>query len=156
MKKYEKSTCKIQKNKLKFKRIAKNFLRFARRKRFCQEGNYLMSVNTSNVYGKISISDLAIAKVAANAALECYGIVDTVSRRFTDTMSELLKKQSGKGVKVVTSGDRIFIDVYVVIKYGVSINAVAESLKEGIKYKVEKFTGMIVDTVNVNIIGVKL
>lgn len=57
---------------------------------------------------------------------------------------------------MVTSGDRIFIDVYVVIKYGVSINAVAESLKEGIKYKVEKFTGMIVDTVNVNIIGVKL
>ena len=53
-----------------------------------------MSVNTSNVYGKISISDLAIAKVAANAALECYGIVDTVSRRFTDTMSELLKKQN--------------------------------------------------------------
>ncbi len=116
-----------------------------------------MSVNTSNVYGKISISDAAIAKVAANAALECYGIVDTVSRRFTDSLCELLKKQpGGKGVKVVTNGDRIFIDVYVIIKYGVSINAVAESLKEGIKYKVEKFTGMIVDTVNVNIIGVKL
>ncbi|MDE5766582.1 MAG: Asp23/Gls24 family envelope stress response protein [Clostridia bacterium] len=115
-----------------------------------------MSVNTSNVFGKISISDLAIAKVAANAALECYGIVETVSRRVTDSVSELLKRQSGKGVKVVTNGDRIYIDVYVVIKYGVSINAVAESLKEGIKYKVEKFTGMIVDTVNVNIIGVKL
>ena len=48
------------------------------------------------------------------------------------------------------------IDVYVIIKFGVSINAVAESLKEGVKYRVEKFTGMIVDTVNVNIIGVKL
>ena len=116
-----------------------------------------MSVNTSNVYGKISISDAAIAKVAKSAALECYGIVETVSRRFTDSLSELLKKQpSGRGIKVVTSGDRIFIDVYVIIKYGVSINAVAESLKEGVKYKVEKFTGMIVDTVNVNIIGVKL
>ncbi len=114
-----------------------------------------MAVNTSNVYGKISISDAAISKVAKNAALECYGIVDTVSRRFTDSLSELLKKQSGgKGIKVVTSGDRIFIDVYVIIKYGVSINAVAESLKESVKYKVEKFTGMIVDTVNVNIIGV--
>lgn len=117
----------------------------------------LMSVNTSNVYGKISISDLAIAKVAANAALECYGIVDTVSRRLSDSISELLKRQNdGKGVKVTTNGDRIFIDVNVIIKYGVSINAVAESLKEAIKYKVEKFTGMIVDTVNVNIIGVKL
>ena len=116
-----------------------------------------MSVNTSNVYGKISISDSAIAKVAKNATLECYGIVDTVSRRFTDTISELFKKQTnGRGIKVITDGDRIFIDVYVVIKYGVSINAVAESLKESVKYKVEKFTGMIVDTVNVYIIGVKL
>ncbi|MDE7168043.1 MAG: Asp23/Gls24 family envelope stress response protein [Clostridia bacterium] len=116
-----------------------------------------MSVNTSNVFGKISISDSAIAKVAKNAALECYGIVDTSSRKLTDSLSELLKKQpDGRGIKVVTSGDRIFIDVNVIIKYGVSINAVAESLKESVKYKVEKFTGMIVDTVNVNVIGVKL
>ena len=116
-----------------------------------------MSVNTSNVYGKISISDQAIAKVAKNAALEFYGIVYTASRSLTDSLSELLKKQpDGRGVKVVTSGDRIFIDINVVIKYGVSINAVAESLKEGVKYKVERFTGMIVDTVDVNIIGVKL
>ena len=115
-----------------------------------------MSVHTSNVYGKISISDSAIAKIAKNAALECYGIVDTVSRRFSETLSELFKKSTSRGIKVVTQGDRIFIDVYVIIKYGVSISAVAESLKEGVKYKVENFTGMIVDTVNVNIIGVKL
>ncbi len=114
-----------------------------------------MSVSTSNVFGKISISDQAIAKVAKNAALECYGIVDTVSRRLGDSLSELLKKSDGRGIKVVTAGDRIFIDVDVIIKYGVSINAVAESLKEGVKYKVERFTGMIVDTVNVNIMGVK-
>ena len=114
-----------------------------------------MSVSTSNVFGKISISDQAIAKVAKNAALECYGIVDTVSRRLGDSISELLKKSDGRGIKVATSVDRIFIDVDVIIKYGVSINAVAESLKEGVKYKVERFTGMIVDTVNVNIMGVK-
>ena len=116
-----------------------------------------MSVNTSNAYGKISISDLAIAKVASHTAMEGYGIVEMVSRRFTDSLSELLKKDSGgRGVKVTTSGNRIYIDLYVVIKYGVSIHAVAESLKESVKYRVEKFTGMIVDTVNVNVIGVKL
>ena len=116
-----------------------------------------MSVITSNAYGKISISDLAIAKVAAQAAVESYGIVDTVARRFSDTLAELLKKDAGgKGVRIVTSGNRITIDVSVVIKYGVSIEAVAESLKEGVKYKVERFTGMIVDTVNVNIVGLKL
>ncbi len=116
-----------------------------------------MSVNTNNAYGKISISDLAIAKVASNTAMESYGIVEMVSRRFTDSLSSLMKKDGGgKGIKVTTSGNRIYIDVYVIIKYGVSINAVAESLKEAIKYKVEAFTGMIVDTVNVNVIGVKL
>ncbi|MBQ5930017.1 MAG: Asp23/Gls24 family envelope stress response protein, partial [Clostridia bacterium] len=35
-------------------------------------------------------------------------------------------------------------------------SAVADSLKEAVKYKVEAFTGMIVSTVNVNVIGVKL
>ncbi len=116
-----------------------------------------MSVNTNNSYGSISISDLAIAKVASHTAMESYGIVEMVSRRFTDSLAQLLKKDSGgKGVKITTSGNRIYIDVYVIIKYGVSINAVAESLKEQVKYKVEKFTGMIVNTVNVNVIGVKL
>ncbi len=116
-----------------------------------------MSVNTNNSYGNISISDLAIAKVASHTAMESYGIVEMVSRRFTDSLAQLLKKESGgKGVKITTSGNRIYIDVYVIIKYGVSINAVAESLKEQVKYKVEKFTGMIVNTVNVNVIGVKL
>ena len=116
-----------------------------------------MSVNTSNAYGKITISDMAIAKVASQAAMECYGIVDTVSRRFTDSLAELFKKDTrGKGVKVTTDGDKIYIDVYVIIKFGVSINAVAQSLKESVKYRVEGFTGMIVDSVNVNVIGVRL
>ena len=116
-----------------------------------------MSVNTSNAYGKITISDMAIAKVASQAAMECYGIVDTVSRRFTDSLAELFKKDTrGKGVKVTTDGDKIYIDVYVIIKFGVSINAVAQSLKESVKYRVERFTGMIVGSVNVNVIGVRL
>ncbi len=116
-----------------------------------------MSVSTNNAYGKISISDLAIAKVASHTATEAYGIVEMVSRRFTDSLSVLFKRDSGgKGIKITTSGNRIYVDAYVIMKFGVSINAVAESLKEAIKYKVEGFTGMIVDTVNVNIIGVKL
>ncbi len=124
---------------------------------FRQDKECIMPVTTSNTYGKISISDEAIAKVAAHAALECYGIVEMVPRTFMDSFSQLLKKETGgKGVKVVTSGDRIYIDIFVIIKFGVSISAVAESLNKAVKYKVEQFTGMIVDTVNVNIHGVKL
>lgn len=115
-----------------------------------------MSVNTSNIYGKISISDEAIASIAQHSALECYGIVEMVNKRFTDNLTGVFKKSGTNGVKVTTEGDRIYIDLYVIIKFGVSISAVAESLKQAVNYNVEMFTGMLCDAVNVNILGVKL
>lgn len=116
-----------------------------------------MSVSTTNIYGQIYISDEAIAKVAAHAALDCYGIVELVPKSVKSSFNGLFKKgQSVNGTTVVTSGDKIFIDISVVIKFGVSLSAVAETLKLSVKYNVEKFTGMVVDTVNVNIVGVKL
>ena len=68
----------------------------------------------------------------------------------------LKKKKNSRGVRVLTNGDRIFIDLYVVMKYGVSIDAVAQTLKKTVKYDVEKFTGMVVDTVNVNVLGIRV
>lgn len=115
-----------------------------------------MSVKTSNIYGNISISNEAIARVAEHASLECYGIVEMVNKRLSDSISGVLKKNAAKGVRVTTDGDRIYIDLYVIIKFGVSISAVGDSLKQAVNYNVEKITGMLVDRVNVNIVGVKL
>ncbi len=116
-----------------------------------------MSVNTANAYGRITVTEEAIAQVAGFTALECYGIVDLVSKKMSDNLADLFnKRRISRGVKVLTDGDRIFIDLYVIIKYGVSIDAVAESLKKSVKYDVERFTSMVVDTVNVNVVGVKV
>ncbi|MDR0425881.1 MAG: Asp23/Gls24 family envelope stress response protein [Clostridiales bacterium] len=116
-----------------------------------------MSVNTTNAYGRITVTEEAIAQVAGSTALECYGVVDLVSKKLSDTISDLFRKQnSSRGVRVMTNGDRIFIDLYVVLKYGVSIEAVAQSLKKTVKYDVEKFTGMVVDTINVNVVGIRV
>ncbi len=116
-----------------------------------------MAVHTSNNYGKISISDEAIANVAGYFALECYGVVDLVPRRLSDNLAELLKKRNyKKGVKVTTHDNKISLELSVILKYGVNINAVADSLKNTVKYNVEDFTGMIVESINVNIMGVKV
>ncbi len=118
-----------------------------------------MAVSTNNAYGKISISDLAIARVTAHTAAESYGIVEVASaeRRLSKGISKALKNEKwSRGVNVTIANNRIYVDVSVVVKYGVSIDAVADSLKEAVKYKVEAFTGMIVNTVNVNVVGVKL
>lgn len=116
-----------------------------------------MKITTKNYYGKISISTDAIAAVAGFAALDCYGVVDIVSKSFAGSVKELFTKQQYlKGVNVKVIDGRIFIKVHAIFKYGVSINAVSESLKKSVKYNVEKFTGMIVNSVSVHVEGVRV
>ncbi|MBO5928342.1 MAG: Asp23/Gls24 family envelope stress response protein [Clostridia bacterium] len=115
-----------------------------------------MSAKTKNIYGKISITNKTIAKFVSAVAMDCYGIVEFASKDLISAVIEYFKFGSKcKGVKVKTTGDRIFIDVSLVVRYGLSIKAVLESLKEAIKYRVERFTGMIVDTINIKVMGVK-
>lgn len=114
-----------------------------------------MSVKTNNIYGKIIISDKTIERFVSHVAMDCYGIVEFSSKNLIDSIISFFKFGSRvKGVKVNSSGDRIYIDLSVIVKYGVSIKAVVEALKESVKYKVERFTGMLVDTINVNVMGV--
>ena len=114
-----------------------------------------MSVKTNNIYGKIIISDRTIEKFIAHTSMDCYGIVEFASVGLFDAFFSVFRTHT-KGVKVKSNGDRMSISVSVVVKYGVSIKAVVDSLKEAIKYKVERFTGMLVDVINVNVSGVKL
>ncbi len=116
-----------------------------------------MAVSTTNIYGKILISEEAIANIVSHVALDCYGIVELVTKGVKDSFDGLFgKKTRCPGTKVVAVGDKISIDVYVIIKFGVSLAAVAEALKQTVKYSVEHTAGMVVDSVNVNIVGVKL
>jgi uncharacterized alkaline shock family protein YloU len=116
-----------------------------------------MPVKTSNAYGNITITDEAIAIVAGFTALDCYGVVDLVNNKATDNIQQAFKKQPlNRGIKITTLGNRINIELSVILKYGVAINAVADSLKKSVKYNVEKFTGMIVDAINVRVVGVRV
>ena len=114
-----------------------------------------MSVKTNNIYGKIVISDGTIERFIAHVSNDCYGIVSFTNDSLLSAIMGFLKIGSTtKGIKVKTNGDRINIEVAVVVKYGISIKAVVDALKESIKYRVEKFTGMIVDYINVKIIDI--
>lgn len=116
-----------------------------------------MFVKTSNAFGDITIDNDAIAVVAGFSALDCYGVVDLVSHSTKDSFSELFKKKSyTRGVKISSNDNHITVDLNLILKYGVSITAVADSVKSSVKYSVEKFTGMIVDAVNIKVVGVRV
>jgi len=70
-------------------------------------------------------------------AAECYGIA------------------SVGGAKVTAEDNRIDVSVMLHLKFGVTMDPVIESVRRAVKYNVETFTGMTVDTVNIDILGIK-
>ena len=74
------------------------------------------------------------------------------------TSIRLLKKESlTHGIQVSISDDnRIKIDFHVIVAYGVSISAVTDNLISNVKYRVEEFSGMPVDKINIYIEGVRV
>ncbi len=110
-----------------------------------------MAVNTSNAYGSITIEDEAIACATGHIARECYGVIDLVGPGSVKSKNHLTR-----GIKIITVGNRIYVDLFAILKYGVSIGTVTDNLKSAVKYGLEQFTGMIVDSVNINVVGVRV
>ena len=74
-----------------------------------------------------------------------------------DGVTKLLKKESaGRGVNVVVSEDGVSIELHVIVAYGVSIRAVAQNVLESVRYKIEEFTGLKVEKINVIVDGVRI
>lgn len=116
-----------------------------------------MSINTTSELGDIIIDDQALATLAGLAAMECYGVVGMASRNTTQGIFELLKReQLTKGIKVTTVDDKINIDLYIVLQYGVKISVVADNIISRIKYSVETFSGVSVENVNIFVQGVRV
>ena len=115
-----------------------------------------MELTTFNSFGKISISKRAISKVAAVSALECVGVVSLVPQRSFFKGNVLTTAHKGVVVTILEN-DSMKIDVYIVMRHsGVSASAVAESIRQSVKYSVERFAGMIVKDVAVHIVDVRI
>ena len=108
--------------------------------------------------GIITIDPEVIAKYAGTVAVECFGIVGMATVSMKDGLVHLLKKESlTRGITVAISDENhISINFHIVVAYGVSISAVTENLISNVKYKVEEFSGMPVDKINIYIEGVRV
>ena len=108
--------------------------------------------------GIITVNPEVIAKYAGTVAVECFGIVGMAAVDMKDGLVRLLKKDSlTHGIQVTISDDnRITIDFHVIVSYGVSISAVTDNLISNVKYRVEDFSGMPVDKINIYIEGVRV
>ena len=107
--------------------------------------------------GLVTVSDEVLVRVAGYTALDCYGIVGMASKRSTDGIVQLIGKENlGRGVKIRTCGDKVDIDLFIIVEYGISINAVCTSVLDTIKYKVETLMGIHVSKIHVHVQSVRV
>ena len=117
-----------------------------------------MKGNRTTELGVITIDSDVIAKYAGSVAVECFGIVGMAAVSMKDGIVKLLKKESlAHGIQVyITDDNQIVLDFHVIVAYGINISTIAENLISNVKYKVEEFTGMEVDKINIYVEGVRV
>ena len=106
--------------------------------------------------GRIEVSPKAIASIAHQALLTCYGVVGTADKDLAAGIATALSRESKRGIEVSIEDEQIIIDVYVIIEYGTRIAAVAVSVMNVVKFSVERSLGIPVAEVNVHVEGLRI
>jgi len=107
--------------------------------------------------GKIVIDTDVIATYAGSVAVECFGIVGMAAVSMKDGLVKLLRKESLQhGISVtITEDNKIRLGFHVIVSYGVNISTIADNLVSNVRYKVEAFTGLKIDKINIFVEGVR-
>ena len=58
--------------------------------------------------------------------------------------------------EIALENNKLVIDFHIIVAYGVSIVAVSENLISNVKYKVEEFTGIEIEKINIFVEGVRV
>lgn len=120
-------------------------------------GGIVMKGKMNTEMGKLIIDRDVLAKYAGMATTDCIGIVGMAAVNVKDGVTKLLKRENvARGVSIYVNGDRIKIELHVIVAYGVNIRVVAQNVLESVCYKIEEYTGLTVEKINVIVEGVRI
>ncbi len=116
-----------------------------------------MNATMNTELGNVVIDNEVIAKYAGSAAVECFGVVGMAAVNVKDGIAKLLRRESlNRGVNVTVNDNKITVDFHIIVSYGVSISAVADNLVSNVRYKIEEFSGLPVEKINIYVEGVRV
>ena len=105
--------------------------------------------------GQVVIDPKVVVSYASDVANSTPGIVGMAFVDAKDGIAKLLKREAAfKGIKVIIEDNKVTIDYHLIIKFGVNVLSVQQNLLDSVKYKIEHYTGLEVERVNMYIDGV--
>ena len=105
--------------------------------------------------GQVVIDPKVVVSYASDVANSTTGIVGIAFIDAKDGIVKLLKREAAfKGIKVVIEDNKVTINYHLIVKFGVNVLSVQQNLLDSVKYKIEHYTGLEVEKVNMYIDGV--
>lgn len=117
--------------------------------------NILEMSSSNNNLGKVEIAPEVIEVIAGIAASEVEGVAQMRGNFATGVVERLGKKNHGKGVKVDLLEEGIKVDVYCVMKFGVSIPTVAGGIQHNIRQALLDMTALEAVEINIHVVGIQ-
>nr|MDD6335412.1 Asp23/Gls24 family envelope stress response protein [bacterium] len=120
-------------------------------------GGIDMPVMQKTPNGAIHVTENVLAVLAGVAVEDCAGIVGMASGKAMDGINELLRRENyGRGCKVTVADGGLQVQLKVIVEYGTSIAAVAQSAMDMVRYRMESMTGMPVKHVEISVEGIRV
>ena len=112
---------------------------------------------TEAIPGKLHVANDVLADMVGHAALECYGIVGMVAPNAADGISKILPPSwLRRGIVLNATDEGVHVDLYVVVEYGVNINAVSQNLVDAVSFVLKEQARIPVDGIDVHVQDVKV
>ena len=103
-----------------------------------------------NEYGTIEISNDALSGIISIAANNCFGVHSMANKNMGESIAQLLKLDSKKkGITIDIKDDVVNITLRIIVRHGINISAIGNSIIGEVKYNVERMAGVKVGRVDV-------
>ncbi len=103
----------------------------------------------------LEIENEVVAIIAGLAATEVEGVAG-MSGGIAGGFAEMLgRKNLTKGVEIETEKNKVKLDIFIIVDYGVSIPEVSENIRNNVKNAIKQMTGLETEELVIHVQGVE-
>ena len=101
--------------------------------------------------GEIVIAPRVLEKIIAIATAKVEGVHSFSNKSVSDTLSKL---SLGRGVYLRNVDEKLTVDIYLYLEYGVKVPKVAMAIQKAVKDAVYNMADVELDVVNIHVTGI--
>ena len=102
-------------------------------------------------FGEIVIAPRVLEKIIAIATAKVEGVHSFSNKSVSDTLSKL---SLGRGVYLRNVDEKLTVDIYLYLEYGVKVPKVAMTIQKAVKDAVYNMADVELDVVNIHVTGI--